>query len=162
MNRRARGFGQYAVGLASLAAVSCGGVLTPLSPTAMANTARMSDVQSGGVAETRLRVMQGTVGPLRTDAPPCWANLYPCEVFDFATAQEGPIEVVLTWDGPPRALMVQLYWAGEGLAHEDIAPSGGPSRIAFLRPRMEAAAYRLRVVSRDPSAAIPFTLRVSW
>ncbi|MBI2188549.1 MAG: hypothetical protein HYU37_15735 [Acidobacteria bacterium] len=83
-------------------------------------------------------------------------------MFDFTTTAEGPIEVTLTWNGAPRALRVQLYWAGEGLAHEDIAPPNGPSRIWFLRPRMEAAAYRLRVVSLEPDHTIPFTLTVAY
>lgn len=136
-----------AAAIAASLAVGCGRLATPLAP---------SDAPAG------TRVVRGTVGPLGDGAPPCWADRYPCEVLDFETLQHGPIEVVLTWDGPPRALMVQLYWAGEGLAHEDVAPPNGPARIAFLRPSMEAAAYRLRVVSREPASRIPFTLTVSW
>jgi hypothetical protein len=58
--------------------------------------------------------------------------------------------------------MVQLYWAGEGLAHEDIAPRTGPSRISFRRPLMEAVGYRLRVVSLEPENTIPFSLTINY
>lgn len=93
---------------------------------------------------------------------PCWADRYPCAVYDFSLRQPGPIEVTLTWDGQPRGLMVQLYWAGEGLAHEDLAPRTGPSRISFRRPMMEAADYRIRVVSLEPDATTPFELVVTY
>lgn len=95
-------------------------------------------------------------------AAPCWADRYPCQVYDFTLPQSGAIEVTLTWDGQPRALMVQLYWAGEGLAHEDVAPRTGPSRINFRRPLMEAAGYRLRVVSLEPDKTIPFSLTINY
>lgn len=103
----------------------------------------------------------GTVGPLLDGAPPCFADRYPCEIYDFSLVREGPIEVMMTWEGPPRAMLVQLYWAGEGLAHEDVAPRNGPSRIWFRRPLMEAANYRLRVVSLEPESTIPFTLTLT-
>lgn len=149
--------------LSPLAVVACGGILTPVSPSAISATSQLPGAApDGGISAPRSQVIRGSVGPLGADNPPCWADRYPCTVFDFATAQDGPIEVVLTWDGAPRALMVQLYWAGEGLAHEDVAPVNGPARIAFLRPRMEAAAYRLRIVSREPASEIPFTLVVRW
>ena len=70
--------------------------------------------------------------------------------------------MTVNWEGDARALMVQLYWAGEGLAHEDVAPRDGPSRIWFRRPLMEASSYRLRVVSLEPGKAIPFTLTVKY
>ena len=79
-------------------------------------------------------------------------------MYDFEKVEGGPIEVTLTWEGAPRALMVQLYWAGEGLAHEDVAPRTGPSAIHFTRPMMEAANYRIRVVNVEAEAMIPFTL----
>ena len=108
------------------------------------------------------RVVTGAVGPLSEAAPPCFADRYPCETYDFSLEREGPIAVTLTWDDGPRALMVQLYWAGEGLAHEDIAPRTGPSRISFTRPRMEPVGYRLRVVSLDPGSTIPFSLTLTY
>jgi len=108
------------------------------------------------------RVLSGAVGPLGEGSPPCFADRYPCEVYDFALEREGPIAVTLTWDGEPRALMVQLYWAGDGLAHEDVAPRTGPSRISFMRPRMEPVSYRLRVVSLEPGSTIPFSLTLTY
>lgn len=106
--------------------------------------------------------MHGTVGPFDAEAQPCFADLFPCETFDFTLPHEGPIEVTLTWEGPPRALFVQLYWAGRWLAHEDVAPREGPSRISFLRPRMEPNSYQLRIVTREPAAAIPFRLVLGY
>jgi hypothetical protein len=107
-------------------------------------------------------LINGTVGPFLAGTPPCFADRYACEVYDFTLPKEGSIEVTVTWEGAPRAMMVQLYWAGEGLAHEDIAPRNGPSRIWFKRPLMEAANYRLRVVSLEPGSAIPFTLTLTY
>jgi hypothetical protein len=108
------------------------------------------------------RLVAGTAGPLRDGAAPCFADRYPCEVYNFSLLREGPIEVEVTWNGPPRLLLVQLYWAGEGLAHEDIAPQDGPSRIYFRRPRMEAADYTLRVVNLDPTRGTPFALTLTY
>lgn len=157
------------VALALLVATSCGGVTTALPTTPSVTPDRSSAPAAGPAAPappeggaSGSRVITGTVGSVLDGAPPCWADRYPCEVYDFSTTREGPIEVTLTWDGAPRELLVQLYWAGEGLAHEDVAPRNGPPRIWFLRPRMEAANYRLRVVSLAPDRAIPFTLTVTY
>jgi hypothetical protein len=109
----------------------------------------------------RSLVIRGTVAPLRGEASPCFAERYNCQAYDFFLSEEGPIEVTMTWEGPPRAILVQLYWAGEGLAHEDVAPRDGPPRIWFRRPLMEAASYRLRVVSLEPDSSIPFTLTLT-
>ena len=125
------------------------------SPAAPAPNPSPAPVQSA-------RTIDGVVGSVGAGAAPCWADRYACEVYDFTLPQSGAIEVTLTWDGQPRALMVQLYWAGEGLAHEDIAPRTGPSRINFRRPTMEAASYRLRVVSLEPENSIPFQLTLSY
>ena len=108
------------------------------------------------------QTITGVVRSISSGASPCWADRYPCQVYDFTLPQTGAIEVTLTWDGQPRALMVQLYWAGEGLAHEDVAPRTGPSRISFRRPLMEAASYRLRVVSLEPENTIPFSLTINY
>jgi hypothetical protein len=102
------------------------------------------------------------LGPFDAEAQPCFADLFPCEVFDFTLSHEGPIEVTLSWQGNARALFVQLYWQGQWLAHEDVAPREGPSEISFLRPRMEANEYQLRIVSREPTVAIPFRLMVRY
>lgn len=145
----------------------CG--MTTLSQTGPSSTAallpRVPTAPFAGLApaayEPASRVITGTVGPLREGTPPCFADRYPCEVFDLSLPRPGPIEVALTWLGAPRAMLVQLYWAGEGLAHEDIAPRAGPSRIWFQRPMMEAAAYKVRVVSLEPASRIPFKLTLT-
>jgi hypothetical protein len=148
---------------AAVTVTSCGGI-TALAPTAPSTTLALPAATAPGTpsAATQSRPISGAVLPLSQYPEPCWADRYACEVFDFSTSREGPIEVTLMWDGAPRALRVQLYWVGGTLAHEDIAPAAGPSRISFLRPRMEAAAYRLRVVSLEPENAIPFTLTVTY
>lgn len=148
---------------AAFIVTSCGGV-TALTPTAPSTTLALPSASAPGTpsAATRSLPISGAVLPLNQYSEPCWADRYACEVFDFSTSSEGPIEVTLMWNGAPRALRVQLYWAGGTLAHEDIARDGGPSRISFVRPRMEAAAYRLRVVSLEPDNAIPFTLTVAY
>ena len=146
----------------AISVTSCGGTAL-LSPTGPSNAAAVPAALAGAPA-TGVHVLpvSGTVLPVSAYAAPCWADRYACEVVDFSKATEGPIEVTLTWEGAPRSMRVQLYWVGGTLAHEDIAPANGPSRISFSRPRMEAAAYRLRVVSMDPQAAIPFTLTVAY
>ena len=154
------------VGAATCAA-ACGGLTTraPTAPSSAIPAGSINPVPAGPQTpgDPRAHRMAGSVEPLDEEGnPPCWAERYPCVVYDFSIVREGPIEVTLTWEGAPRALMVQLYWAGEGLAHEDVAPLSGPSRIWFVRPRMEAAAYRLRVVSLEPASTIPFTLTVTY
>lgn len=145
---------------------SCGRVATlpPTGPSPAGVPASTPAPPAGPVppAAARTQVISGSVGPAVETSAPCFADRYPCEVFDFVLEREGPIEVTLTWDGAPRALLVQLYWAGEGLAHEDVAPRNGPSRISFVRPRMESARYTVRVVSLEPARAIPFTLALTY
>lgn len=162
------GFLIAATGLSLVFVTACGG-MTALSPTAPSATPSGTAPAAGvpappaPTAATPLpQVITGSVGPLRDGTPPCFADRYPCEVYDFVLERDGPIEVTLTWEGTTRAMMVQLYWAGEGLAHEDVAPRSGPSRISFLRPRMEAANYRIRVVSLEPASTIPFTLTLKY
>ena len=146
---------------------SCGGMMDGV-PTAPSRTSAQTVTTSSLPAPAPAPVVPaaqtitGVVRSVRDGAAPCWADRYPCEVYDFALAQTGAIEVTLTWEGQPRALMVQLYWAGEGLAHEDVAPRTGPSRINFRRPLMEAASYRLRVVSLEPDNTIPFSLTITY
>jgi hypothetical protein len=161
-----------AVGLLAAVAASCGGMagVAPTAPSpALASLAAAPDAQPPSVPAPSApdtivssQSVRGAVQPVGATSPPCWADRYPCEVYDFTLTREGTIEVTLTWDGHPRALMVQLYWAGEGLAHEDIAPREGPSRIYFRRSLMEAHDYRLRVVSLEPGTTIPFTLTVTY
>jgi hypothetical protein len=155
----------------SFLSVSCGG-LTALSPTAPSSAFSQSIATAAAPAVPApppdpapvpaSRTVHGVVGSVNSGAIPCWADRYPCQTYDFTLSQPGAIEVTVTWDGEPRAVKVQLYWAGEGLAHEDIAPRTGPSRITFRRPMMEAASYRLRVVSLEPDLTIPFSLTVNY
>lgn len=105
--------------------------------------------------------ISGTVRPVNEDNPPCWADRYACEAYTFALAGEGNIGVTLTWEGAPRAMMVQLYWGDGLIAHEDISRSG-TANISFNRPAMEASGYRIRVVSMEPASTIPFTLTVNY
>ena len=166
------GPGVIAVGLSLVFITSCGGMttLSPVGPSATlaptaSTTAPPTAQPTAPTPAASLPIsslISGTVGPFLEGTPPCFADRYPCEVYDFSLLQEGSIEVTVTWEGSPRALMVQLYWAGEGLAHEDVAPRNGPSRISFQRPRMEAANYRLRVVSLEPDSTIPFTLALTY
>jgi hypothetical protein len=151
---------------------SCGGVTNvlptspsqsfalPISSTGTPSAPAPSPVPPATVPAAQ--TINGIVRPVNGSVTPCWADRFPCETYDFTLSKAGAIEVTLAWDGQPRALMVQLYWAGEGLAHEDIAPRTGPSRISFRRPLMEAANYRLRVVSLEPESAIPFTLSINY
>ena len=151
--------------LALACVTSCGAVTTlgPVgpSPATVGATPPPAAPAPAPAATAATRIIHGSVGP-REGSLPCFADRYPCEVYDFLMQREGPIEVTLTWDGAPRALFVQLYWTGEGLAHEDVAPRDGPSRISFLRPRMEAAPYTIRVVSLEPAREIPFTLALAY
>ena len=159
--------------IASLLIASCGGIAN-LSPTAPSRlTASSVDPDTLAVASPpvpspvpapvhTVETITGVVGSVNSGAVLCLANQYPCAVYDFTLPQAGAIDVTLTWDGAPRALIVQLYWAGEGLAHEDVAPRNGPARIAFRRPLMESANYRLRVVSLEPEHSIPFSLTVDY
>ena len=172
MNR----FGIVAVALSLVINASCSGMPT-LEPTGRSSalaralslvpapslaSASVTPSPTAPAASLPVSVpTSGTVGPLLKGEPPCFADRYPCEMYDFSLVREGSIEVTMTWEGAPRAVLVQLYWAGEGLAHEDVAPRNGPSRIWFRRPLMEAANYRLRVVSLEPDSAIPFTLTLT-
>jgi len=155
------------IAIAAMTAASCGGrtslVPTGPSPVPVGRLTTAPDVaEPAPPAGPVERVVVGSVGPATSDTPVCFADRYPCSVYHFVLANEGPIQVTLTWEGAPRALFVQLYWAGEGLAHEDVAPRSGPSRISFVRPRMEAARYEVRVVSREPEREIPFTLTLTY
>ena len=155
--------------VSTLVLASCGG-MTALSPTGPSMTFAQAAVPSPSPAPApapapvvpSAQTIAGMVRSVGQGAAPCWADRYPCEIYDFALSQTGAIEVTVTWEGQPRALMVQLYWAGEGLAHESVAPRTGPSTISFRRPLMEAANYRLRVVSLEPDNTIPFSLTITY
>jgi len=140
---------------------ACAGRTTTSFPTAPSSTPAAALATQVSQGAPRSILIKGTVGPRLGEEMPCFADRYRCETYAFSLAREGPIEVTMTWEGAPRAMLVQLYWAGEGLAHEDVAPRDGPSRIWFRRPLMEAAEYTIRVVSLEPESAIPFTLTLT-
>jgi len=161
------------ISISLLFITACGGMAT-LSPTAPSRTFAPTLATTASPAPAPVpapapaagapttQTISGVVPPLRDGVAACWADRYPCEIYDFTLSQSGAIEVTLAWEGQPRALMVQLYWAGEGLAHESVAPRTGPSRINFRRPLMEAANYRLRVVSLEADNPIPFSLTITY
>lgn len=117
------------------------------------------DVPAGLVATTQS--MTGSVGPLTSDVPPCYLERYACEKFSFTMQRDGAVEVTLTWSGNERAMLIQLYRAGGGLVHEDLAPRGGPPQITFRRTDITSMEYELRVVNMEPFATHSFDLRLT-
>lgn len=103
-------------------------------------------------------VITGSVGPLPDGAPPCYLERYNCQKYDFTMQKDGAVEVTLTWQGGSRAMLIQLYRAGAGLVHEDLAPVNGPPQISFRRTDITPMDYELRVVNMEPAATHPFTL----
>jgi hypothetical protein len=136
--------------------------MTALHPTAASVLPPGQTAAAAPVPPQPGREIQGVLGPFDAEAQTCFADLFPCQTFDFTLSQQGPIEVTLAWQGPPRAVFVQLYWQGRWLAHEDVAPREGPSQISFVRPHMEATDYQIRIVTREPGLAIPFRLLVRY
>jgi len=172
----AQGRGLVAAGL-SLVLAGCGG-LTSVSPTAPSATqtpqatvsttppapapthAAGPDVPTGLVPSER--VIAGSVGPLASYQAPCYVGLYACERYRFTLRPEdGAVEVTLSWQGGARAMLIQLYRAGAGLVHEDLAPRGGAPTISFRRVGLEPMDYELRVVNMEPDSAHPFTLTLT-
>ena len=163
----------------SLFLAGCGG-LTTVSPTAPSATFAPQttvspapstpapapthtvgpDVPAGTVPSQR--VFTGTVGPLAGYAAPCYVGLYACERYRFTLLpQDDAVEVTLSWEGGARAMLVQLYRAGAGLVHEDLAPRDGAPTITFRRVGLEPMEYELRVVNMEPNATHPFTLTLT-
>jgi hypothetical protein len=166
-----------AVALAMLFTAACGG-FTTLSPSAPSAISSLSSVTSvsptpapapthavgpdvpAGLVPTQ-QVITGSVGPLTNDVPPCYLERYSCEKYRFTMHRDGAVEVTLTWQGGERAMLIQLYRAGAGLVHEDLAPRGGAPQITFRRTDIPAMDYELRVVNMEPSATHPFTLTLT-
>ena len=168
---------RVAIGLSLLLTAGCGG-FTTISPTAPSATAALSPVTAVSPAPAPApthavgpdvpaglspiqQVMNGSVGPLTNDVPPCYLERYACEKYRFTMERDGAVEVTLTWQGGERAMLIQLYRAGAGLVHEDLAPRGGPPQITFRRTGIPAMDYELRVVNMEPAAAHPFTLTLT-
>jgi hypothetical protein len=162
----------------SLLATGCGGLttLSPTAPSSMLSAAAAPpqisvapapapthtigpEVPSGLVSSQQ--VIDGTVGPLANYPAPCYVERYACEKYRFALQKEGAVEVTLSWQGGARAMLIQLYRAGAGLIHEDLAPRDGSPTIAFRRVSLPAIEYELRVVNMEPTVAHPFTLTLT-
>jgi hypothetical protein len=162
----------------SLLGTACGGLttLSPTAPSPMLSTPSASsqpsvasapapthaigpDVPSGLVPSQQ--VIDGIVGPLANYSGPCYVERYACEKYRFALQKEGAVEVTLSWQGGARAMLIQLYRAGAGLIHEDLAPRDGSPTIAFRRVSLPAIEYELRVVNMEPNVAHPFTLTLT-
>jgi hypothetical protein len=73
---------------------------------------------------------------------------------------DGAAEVTLSWQGGARAMLIQLYLAGAGLVHEDVAPRDGAPTITFRRT-LPALDYELRVVNMEPAVTHPFTMTLT-
>jgi hypothetical protein len=166
--------GLVVVGL-SLLLTACGGLTTvsPTAPSSLMSTpvapqpsvapapthAIGPEVPSGMLPSEQ--VITGTVGPLANYSGPCYVERYACEKYRFSLQREGAVEVTLSWQGGARAMLIQLYRAGAGLIHEDLAPRDGSPTIAFRRVSLPAIEYELRVVNMEPDAAHPFTLTLT-
>jgi hypothetical protein len=159
----------------SLLLTACGGLTTvsPTAPSSLMSTPAASqpsvapapthaigpEVPSGMLPSEQ--VITGTVGPLANYSGPCYVERYACEKYRFSLQREGAVEVTLSWQGGARAMLIQLYRAGAGLIHEDLAPRDGSPTIAFRRVSLPAIEYELRVVNMEPDAAHPFTLTLT-
>jgi hypothetical protein len=107
-------------------------------------------------------MITGSVGPLASYQAPCYVGLYACERYRFTLLpQDAAVEVTLSWQGGARAMLIQLYRAGAGLVHEDLAPRGGTPTITFRRVGLEPMDYELRVVNMEPDATHPFTMTLT-
>lgn len=161
----------------SLLLTACGG-LAAVSPTAPSTLLSMPvapqpavtaapapthaigpDVPSGLVPSEQ--VIAGIVAPLANYPGPCYVERYACEKYRFSLQRDGAVEVTLSWQGGARAMLIQLYRAGAGLIHEDLAPRDGSPTIAFRRVSLPAIEYELRVVNMEPNVAHPFTLTLT-
>lgn len=135
-------------------------VPTPPTPAPAPTHAVGPEVPAGTVPSQR--VFTGTVGPLAGYAAPCYVGLYACERYRFTLQpQDDAVEVTLSWQGGARAMLIQLYRAGAGLVHEDLAPRDGAPTITFRRVGLEPMEYELRVVNMEPNATHPFTLTLT-
>ena len=106
-------------------AVSCSG-MTALQPTAASALPPGPTTAAAPVVSHPGREIQGVLGPFDAGAQTCFADLFPCQTFDFSLSQEGPIEVTLTWQGNARALFVQLHLAGPLAGSRGCCAARGP------------------------------------
>ena len=166
-----------AILLSTLFTAACGGFTTvaPTGPSAtapLASAASVSPVATPAPAHSvgpdvptgllpNQQVISGSVGPLTSDVAPCYVERYSCQRYQFTMQRNGAVEMTLTWEGGERAMLIQLYRAGAGLVHEDVAPRGGPPTISFRRTGITAMDYELRVVNMEPNTTHAFTLTMT-
>jgi hypothetical protein len=160
----------------SLLVTACGGLttLSPTAPSSMMTPAASQPSLTPAPAPTRTigpevpsglvpseQVITATVGPLANYSGPCYLERYACEKYRFSLQREGAVDVALSWQGGARAMLIQLYRAGAGLIHEDLAPREGSPSITFRRISLPAIEYELRVVNMESDVAHPFTLTLT-
>ena len=161
----------------SLLLAACGG-FTSISPTAPSSTISSQisvTTTSPGTAPTPThavgpdvpaglvpspQTITASVGPLANYSAPCYVERYACERYRFTMEHDGAADVTLSWQGGARAMLIQLYLAGAGLVHEDVAPRDGAPTITFRRT-LPALDYELRVVNMEPDVTHPFTLTLT-
>ena len=166
-----------AILLSTLLTAACGG-FTTVAPTAPSGTAPLASVTSVSPISTpapahsigpdvptgllaNQQVISGSVGPLTSDVAPCYVERYACQKYQFTMQRNGAVEVTLAWEGGERAMLIQLYRAGAGLVHEDVAPRGGPPTISFRRTDIPPMDYELRIVNMEPNTTHAFTLTMT-
>jgi len=167
---------RVAVAGLSLLLAACGG-FTSISPSAPSPivSSQLSTTATPGTAPTPThavgpdvpaglvpsqQTITASVGPLANYSAPCYVERYACERYRFTMEHDGAAEVTLSWQGGARAMLIQLYLAGAGLVHEDVAPRDGAPTITFRRT-LPALDYELRVVNMEPDVAHPFTLTLT-
>jgi len=168
---------RVAVAGLSLLLAACGG-FTSISPTAPSSTISSQisvTTTSPGTAPTPThavgpdvpaglvpspQTITASVGPLANYSAPCYVERYACERYRFTMEHDGAADVTLSWQGGARAMLIQLYLAGAGLVHEDVAPRDGAPTITFRRT-LPALDYELRVVNMEPDVTHPFTLTLT-
>jgi hypothetical protein len=168
---------RVAVAGLSLLLTACGGFtsVSPTTPSATISSQISVTTTSPGTAPTPThavgpdvpaglvpsqQTIAAAVGPLANYPAPCYVERYACERYHFTMEHDGAAEVTLSWQGGARAMLIQLYLAGAGLVHEDVAPRDGAPTITFRRT-LPALDYELRVVNMEPDVTHPFTLTLT-
>lgn len=161
----------------SLLLAGCGGFtsVSPSAPSATISSQIATTASSPGAAPAPThavgpdvpaglvpseQTITASVGPLANYAAPCYVERYACERYPFTMGHDGAAEVTLSWQGGARAMLIQLYLAGAGLVHEDVAPRDGAPTITFRRT-LPALDYELRVVNMEPAVTHPFTMTLT-
>ncbi len=106
-------------------AVSCSG-MTALQPTAASALPPGPTAAASPVVSQPGREIQGVLGPFDAGAQTCFADLFPCQTFDFSLSQEGPIEVTLTWQGQRPGAVRPVVLAGPLAGSRGCRAARGP------------------------------------